>query len=66
MVDLAEGTRMMQLESALERRLTEEHFSLYNFDGSMCKTVTRKLLELFKQDLVSKNQETTLTMWIWD
>lgn len=59
-VDLAEGTRMMQLESALERRLTKEHLSLYNVDGSMCKTVKRKLLGLFKQDLV-----TTLTMWIW-
>ena len=41
LVDLAEGSGMIQLESALERRVTQECLSLYNVDGSMCKTVKR-------------------------
>ena len=41
---------MIQLESALERRVTQECLSLYNVDGSMRKTVKSKLLELFKLD----------------
>ena len=41
LVDLAEGSGMIQLESALERRVTRDCLSLYNVDGSMCKTVKR-------------------------
>jgi hypothetical protein len=52
LVDLAEGSGMIQLESALERRVTQECLSLYNVDGSMIKTVKSKLLELFKLDPV--------------
>ena len=38
---------MIQLESALEGRVTEECLSLYNVDGSMRKTAKSKLLDLF-------------------
>jgi len=55
-VDLAEGSGMIQLESALERRVTQECLSLYNVDGSMIKTVKSKLLELFKVDPVSEKK----------
>ena len=51
LVDLAEGSGLIQLESALEGRVTEECLSL-NVDGSMRKTVKSKLLELFNLDPV--------------
>ena len=38
---------MMQLESALEWRITEECLSMYNVDGSMRKTSKSKLLQKF-------------------
>ncbi|KAK5912134.1 hypothetical protein CesoFtcFv8_002035 [Champsocephalus esox] len=38
LVDLAEGSGLIQLESTLEGRVTEECLSLYNVDGSMRKT----------------------------
>lgn len=53
LVDLVEGSGMIQLESALERRVTEECLSLYNVDGSMRKTVKSKLLDLFNLDPVA-------------
>lgn len=34
LVDLAEGSGMIQLETALERRVTEECLSLFNVDGA--------------------------------
>ncbi|KAK1898274.1 Regulator of telomere elongation helicase 1 [Dissostichus eleginoides] len=52
LVDLAEGSGLIQLESALEGRVTEECLSLYNVDGSMRKIVKSKLLELFNLDPV--------------
>ena len=39
LVDVAEGSGLIQLESALEGRVTEECLSLFNVDGSMRKTV---------------------------
>lgn len=47
MVDVAEGSGLIQLESALEGRVTEECLSLFNVDGSMRKTVKSKMLEVF-------------------
>ena len=47
LIDLAEGSGMVQLESVLENRVTEECLSLYNVDGSMRKTAKSKLLEMF-------------------
>ena len=35
LVDLAEGSGMIQLESVLEGRVTDECLSLCNIDGSM-------------------------------
>lgn len=52
LVDLAEGSGMIQLDLALERRVTEECLSLFNVDGSMHKTVKSKLLELFSLEPV--------------
>ena len=52
---LAEGTGMVPLQSALERRVTEECLSLYNVDGSMRMTAKIKLLELFNLDPVAEN-----------
>ncbi|KAJ4921109.1 hypothetical protein JOQ06_022699 [Pogonophryne albipinna] len=52
LVDLTEGSGLIQLESALEGRVTEECLSLYNVDGSMRKTVKSKLLKLFNLDPV--------------
>ena len=39
LVDVAEGSGLIQLESALEGRVTEEFLSLFNVDGSMRKTL---------------------------
>ena len=47
LVDVAEGSGLIQLESALEGRVTEECLSLFNVDGSMRKTVKSKMLEVF-------------------
>ena len=48
LIDLAEGSGMMQLESAFEWRITEECLSKYNVDGSMHKTCKLgKLLHKF-------------------
>ena len=52
LLELAEGSGLIQLDSVLERRVTEECLSLYNVDGSMRKTVKSKLLELFNLDPV--------------
>ena len=54
LVDLAEESGMIQLESALEKRVTDECISLYNIDGSMRKTVKSKFLELLQLDPVSE------------
>lgn len=54
LVDLAEGSGMIQLESALVRRVTEDCLSLFNVDGSMRKTVKSKLLGLFSLEPVPK------------
>jgi hypothetical protein len=54
LIDLAEGSGMVQLESVLEGRVTEECLSLYNVDGSMRKTAKSKLLELFNLDPVAE------------
>ena len=53
---------MIQLELALERRVTEECLSLYNVDGSMRKTVKSKLLQLFNQ---LRNHMTISALWTW-
>ena len=47
LVDLAEGSGMIHLESVLEVRVTDECLSLYSIDESMHKTVKNKLFELF-------------------
>ena len=52
LVDLAEGSGVIKLESALEGRVTEECLSVYNVDGSMRKTSKSKLLQLFNLDPV--------------
>ena len=54
LLDLVEGSGMIQLESVLESRVTEECLSLYNVDGSMRKTGKSKLLELFNLDPVDE------------
>ena len=45
----------LELEAALERRVTEECLSIYNVDGSMRKTAKSKLLDLFCLKAVDKN-----------
>ena len=50
LLDLADGSGIVKLETALERRVTEECLSMYNVDGSMGKTCKSKLLHLFNQD----------------
>ena len=54
LVDLADGLGVINLESALEGRVTEECLSLYNVDGSMRKTVKSKLLEHFDLEPVEE------------
>ena len=54
LLELVEGSGMIQLESALEGRVTEECLSLYNVDGSMRKTAKSKLLQLFNLDPVAE------------
>ena len=54
LIELVEGSGMIQLESALEGRVTEECLSLYNVDGSMQKTAKSKLLELFNLDPIAE------------
>ena len=49
---LVEESEIIDLETALNRRVTEECLPLYNVDGSMRKTSKSKLLELFKLDPV--------------
>ena len=47
LVGLMDTTGVIQLESALEGRVTEECLSMYNVDGPMRKTAKSKLLDLF-------------------
>ena len=54
LVELVEGSGLIQLETALEGRVTDECLSLYNVDGSMRKTAKSKLLELFNLDTVAE------------
>jgi len=49
---LVEESEIIDLETALNRCVTEECLPLYNVDGSMRKTSKSKLLELFKLDPV--------------
>ena len=53
LVDLVEESGMIQLESVLEGRVTDECLSLCNIDGSMCKTVKSKLFELLNLNTVT-------------
>lgn len=62
LVDLAEGSGMIQLESALERRVTQGCLSLYNVDESLRKTVKSELLELFKLDPVSEKPRDPISL----
>ena len=48
LLDLAEGSGIIQLDEALEGRVTEECLSMYNVDGSMRKTSKSLLLQLFQ------------------
>ena len=54
LVDLAEGASMINLESALEGRVTEECLSMFNVDGLMRKTCKSKLLQLFSMEPVTE------------
>ena len=63
--DLVKGSCMIQLESALERRVTEECLSLYNVDGSMRKSVKSKLLELFNLDPVDEEPRDHVSLGTW-
>ena len=53
LVDLAEGSGMIQLETVFEGRVTDECLSLCNIDGSMRKTVKSKLFELLNLNPVT-------------
>ena len=50
--DFADGSGAIKLESALERRVTEECLSMYNVDGSMRKASMSTLLHMFNLDPV--------------
>ncbi|CAL8305346.1 unnamed protein product [Merluccius merluccius] len=65
-VDLAERSGMIQLEG----RVTEECLSLYvDVDGSICKIVKSKLLELFNLDPVIEEPQDHISLvnmgFIW-
>ena len=62
LVDLAEGSGMIQLESVLEGRVTDECLSLYSIDESMCKTVKNKLFELFNLNPVIEEQRDQVSL----
>ena len=62
LVDLAEGSGMIQLESALEARVTEDCLSLFNVDRSMRKTVKSKLLQLFNLDPVTEKPQSYVSL----
>ncbi len=53
-IELVEGSGILQLEEALDGRVTEECLSVYNVDGSMSKTAKSKLLDLFNLDPVAE------------
>ncbi len=56
LLELVERSGIIQLELALQGRVTEECLSLYNVDGSMRKTAKSKLLEMFTLvDQVAEN-----------
>ena len=52
LIDLAERSGLIELQKALEGRVTQECLALYNVDGSMRKTSKCKQLQLFKLDPV--------------
>ncbi|MCP3890082.1 MAG: hypothetical protein GY702_14610 [Desulfobulbaceae bacterium] len=54
LVALVEESGMLQLEEALDGRVTEECLSVYNVDESMRKTAKSKLLDLFNLDPVAE------------
>ncbi len=54
LVELVEESGMLQLEEALDGRMTEECLSVYNIDGSMRKTAKSTLLDLFNLDPVAE------------
>ncbi len=55
LLELAEKSGNIQLEAALESRVTDECLSIFNVDGSMRKTCKSKLLEFFDLDPVVRN-----------
>ena len=57
LVELVEGSGIIQLESDYERRVTQECLSLYNVDGSMRKTAKSKLLEVFSLEPVDEEPQ---------
>jgi len=48
--NLADGSDAIELESALERRVTKECLSMYNVNGSMRKVSKSTLLHVFNHD----------------
>ena len=54
LVDRAERTGILTLESAFEGRVTEECLSMYDIDGSVWKIVRSKLFEQFNLDPVTE------------
>lgn len=62
LVDIAEGSGMINLESALEGRVTEECLSMYNVDGSMRKTNKSALLQLLNLDPVAEKPQDYISL----
>lgn len=62
LLDLANGSGIIKLETALEGRVTEECLSMYNVDGSMRKTCKSKLLHLFNKDPVPEKPRNLISL----
>ena len=64
LLDLADGSGIIKLETALEGR-SEECLSMYNVDGSMRKTCTSNLLHLFNKNPVPEKPRDYIALWTW-
>ena len=62
LIDVAEGSGLIKLESVLEWRVTDECLSVFNVDGSMRKTCKSKLLQEFTLDSVSEKPQNHISL----
>ena len=62
LIDIADRSGLIKLESVLEWRVTDECLSAFNVDGSMHKTCKSKLLQEFTLDPVSEKPHNHISL----